>query len=413
MNMLPAPLRPAFFVSLCAAWLALSSASSVAAPDPSYEVNDLLLFFRNPTGTQGTDRVAVFSLGSTYDVFRRSATPGDPTYGTVISLGNISSILTTAYGNDWSALATSLYAGAAGNNGSTSALSSAVSNGDFARTLYVTKPVSVGSISVSPVQTGVASAIAGANSSAPNATNGAGVVGSNPGILADFDTSLDTQNPFGPTGKPDTAYTAINGGVMGNFSGATTTFGSLSNVALALDLFRVTPSTNNSAAWQNANNIPGVTAGQGYKLGTLTLQSNGDVKFVTVGAQTSDDYTVWAQGYPGAVLTDKQADYDNDGFRNVAEYAFGTDPTVGNRSLSSATAVSGNLTVGFVRRSTSTSGAPSYSVLSTTHVGSAFTNHAASISILTNSAPPGYQAASFTQPVSGSNFFYRIQAALP
>ena len=278
MNKFTANLRT---LALAAGSLAITATGASAAVDPSYENNDLLLFFRNPTGTQGTDRVAVFSLGSTWSVFRSAATPTDPTFSTVISLGNINDIMTTAYGNDWTGLSTSLYGGAVGNNGSTSALSSAVSNGDFARTIYVTKPVSVGAISVSPVQTGVANAIAGANSSVPNATNGAGVVGSNPGILADAATALDSQNPFGPTGNPDTAYTAINGGVMGNFTGTTSTYGSFSNVALAMDLFRVTPSTNNAASWENLNDID-VIPGQGYKLGTLTIQSNGDVNFSAV-----------------------------------------------------------------------------------------------------------------------------------
>ena len=278
MNKFTANLRT---LALAAGSLAITATGASAAVDPSYENNDLLLFFRNPTGTQGTDRVAVFSLGSTWSVFRSAATPTDPTFSTVISLGNINDIMTTAYGNDWTGLSTSLYGGAAGNNGSTSALAATVSNGDFARTIYVTKPVSVGAISVSPVQTGVANAIAGANSSAPNATNGAGVVGSNPGILADAATALDSQNPFGPTGNPDTAYTAINGGVMGNFTGTTSTYGSFSNVALAMDLFRVTPSTNNAASWENLNDID-VIPGQGYKLGTLTIQSNGDVNFSAV-----------------------------------------------------------------------------------------------------------------------------------
>ena len=278
MNKFTANLRT---LALAAGSLAITATGASAAVDPSYENNDLLLFFRNPTGTQGTDRVAVFSLGSTWSVFRSAATPTDPTFSTVISLGNINDIMTTAYGNDWTGLSTSHYGGAAGNNGSTSALAATVSNGDFARTIYVTKPVSVGAISVSPVQTGVANAIAGANSSVPNATNGAGVVGSNPGILADAATALDSQNPFGPTGNPDTAYTAINGGVMGNFTGTTSTYGSVSNVAWAMDLFRVTPSTNNAASWENLNDID-VIPGQGYKLGTLTIQSNGDVNFSAV-----------------------------------------------------------------------------------------------------------------------------------
>jgi hypothetical protein len=75
--------------------------------------------------------------------------------------------------------------------------------------------------------------------------------------------------------------------------------------------------------------------------------------------------------------------------------------------------VSNNLTVGFFRRSTANDQAPAYSVFSSTDLANVFTNNGASISILTNVAPAGYQAASVTQPVSGSKIFYRIKATLP
>jgi hypothetical protein len=52
-------------------------------------------------------------------------------------------------------------------------------------------------------------------------------------------------------------------------------------VVLGLDLYRATPVLN-ASGWQNINNISGVTAGQGYYLGTITLSSNGDVNFVAV-----------------------------------------------------------------------------------------------------------------------------------
>ena len=263
---------------------------SKASPDDSYQQNDLLLFLLNPTGTTGTDRVVLFSLGSTWNVFRKAATPNDPTLGSVISLGNINTILTSTYGADWTGLSSSLFLGAVGQNGSTSSLSSAVSNGDFARTVYVTKPrlgagsVGVANSSAAAVNTGnsagVAGAIAGANSIAGNTD----VVTSNPVNLPNSGNegaaSLVSQNPFGPTGAPATAYTAIQGGVVGETTNAPYNLGSVSNVVNALDLYRVTPSTSGSTAWQNLNNISGVTAGQGYYLGTLTLSDNGDVNFV-------------------------------------------------------------------------------------------------------------------------------------
>ncbi len=413
-------------LSLAATLLAAPAAQkATAAPDDSYQPNDLLLFFLNPTGSAGTDQIAFFSLGSTWSVFRNAATPTDPNYGTVIDLGNMTQVLTSTYGSDWTALSPSLFVGAAGNNGSTSSLSTAVSNGDYARTVYVTKPrlgpgtLGQANSSTATLNTGnsagTASAINGANSPAGN-TN---LVAANPFALPDEGNkglaSLKLQNPFGPTGAPATAYGAIQGGLIGSLNSSTYTYGSVSNVALGLDLYRISPSTNGATAWQNANNISGVSAAQGYYLGTITLSSDGEVNFVVRSdeAPVADDYTVWTQDYPGADLTDKEGDYDGDGFKNVAEYAFGTDPTVGNQALSSAAVASNNLIVSFFQRSGSTNDVPSYVFLSTTNLTTPFAPSGATVTASTNAAPAGYQAASVTQPVAGGKIFYRVQATLP
>jgi hypothetical protein len=265
---------------------------------------------------------------------------------------------------------------------------------------------------------GTASAINGANSIAGN-TN---LVTSNPVNLPDQGnegaSSLVSQNPFGPTGAPATAYGAIQGGVIGA-TGTRYNMGSVSNIVNALDLYRITPSTNNAAAWQNANNIQGVTAGQGYYLGTITLSDNGAVNFIARSATTpvTNDYTAWANSWiaqvPAATsLTNKSGDYDNDGFQNVNEYAFGTDPTSGTAALTSAAAVSNNLVVSFFRRSGAPSQVPTYTVFSATNLLSGFAGGSIAISAWTNPAPAGYESAAFSQPVSG-NGFYRVRATLP
>lgn len=281
-------------LALAGGALALTATGASAAPDDSYQPNDLLMFFRNPAGTAGTDQIAMFSLGSTYNVFRAAATPTDPTFGTVISLGNINSILTTTYGSDWTGFSSSLFMGAVGQNGSINIASTAVSNGDYARTVYVTKPRSgagtAGNAASAAANVplnnsaGVASAIQGANSIAEN-TN---FVTSNPASLPNSDAqTIVNYNPFTVLGNPATAYTAIQGGVMGAISSSSYTMATVSGQSVTgvvggLDLYRVTPSTNNAAAWQNANGIEGVTAGTGYYLGTITLSDNGDVNFAAV-----------------------------------------------------------------------------------------------------------------------------------
>jgi len=411
-------------ISLAAALLAASAFDqATAAPDDAYEQNDLLLYFLNPTGSTGTDQIAFFSLGSTWSVFRNAATPTSPNYGTVISLGNMNEVLSSTYGADWTSLSPSLFVGAAGNNGSTSSLSTAVSNGDYARTVYVTKPrLGAGTLGQANSSTaalntgnsaGTASAINTANSPLttllPRPPNPSALPNEgNEGLQ-----SLNQQNPFGPTGAPATAYGAIQGGLIGPVSAATYTYGSVSNVVLGLDLYRITPSTSGSTAWQNANSIQGVTAGQGYYLGTITLSSNGEVNFVVRSDEppVTDDYTAWTQGYPGANLADKEADYDKDGFKNVAEYAFGTDPTIPTPALLSSAILSNNLVVSFLQRTGAANLVPTYAVLTSTNLSSPFTtNSAIPYSSTTTS---GYQQTSVTNPAAGGRGFCRIRATLP
>ena len=276
-------------LALAAGSLAITSVCANAAADDAYTANDMLLFFQNPSGSVGTDQVVYYSLGQTYSVFRNAATPGDGTFGSTISLGNINTILTSTYGADWTGAASSIYAGANGQNGATSALSTTVTNGDYARTVYVTKKRTsagtVGSANSSsplfdPALTGVATAISGAN-------NISGMT--QPGAVGTASTTLDQNNVLGAT-----AYSAISGGIVGTL-GSTFSLGSVNNIVLGLDLFRVAKTTGTNAAaatnWHVANSItatysnnsyPGSNGARADYLGTVTISSNGDVNFVAV-----------------------------------------------------------------------------------------------------------------------------------
>jgi uncharacterized protein (TIGR03382 family) len=268
-----------------------------AAIDTQYNHNDLLLYGlqKNSAGTDWAGNVVTFSLGSTFNVFRQAATPGDPTYGTVINLGNINTILTSNYGTNWTGLvADKLYFGATGQNGSVNAASETVSNGDYARTAYITSPrLGAGTYGQSNSNqrnintdnaSGTASAIRGNSTGTLNL--------STPVALALGDTLIDTQNSLTPGGSPATAYGSISGGVIGAASASTYNFDTINNVVLGLDLYRITPSlAGGSSAWQNANGIAAdygtgnpSEPGLGFYLGTITLSSNGDVNFVGTGA---------------------------------------------------------------------------------------------------------------------------------
>ena len=278
--------------SLAASALAVSSTGAFAAADDAYTTNDLLLFSQNPAGTIGTDRVVYYSLGSTYNVFRDAATPSSANFGSTISLGNIGGNLTSTFGADWTGLASSIYFGAAGQNGNTSALATAISNGDLARTVYVTKARSgVGSVGQAnsasplfdPAQTAVAGFINGSN-----AISGM----TQPGVAAVGDTLLDDYNAFS-SGNPSTAYGAINGGIMQPV-GSNLTFASIEGVVL-LDLYRVTKTSGTNGAsgtaWHNANSItatysdntyPASNSARADYLGTIGIAANCDVNFAAV-----------------------------------------------------------------------------------------------------------------------------------
>jgi hypothetical protein len=268
--------------------LALSNTAALAAADDAYTANDVLLFLQNPAGAVGNDKVAYFSLGNTVSVFRDSAA------GSVTNLGNINTTLNATFGSDWADKASTIFVGAAGQQGSTSATNTGVTNGDYARTVYVTKARSgVGTIgqanSASPLfdpsQTGVAGQIAGSN-----LISGM----TQPGSVAFGDTLIEGYNPFS-NGNPSTAYGAISGGIQNSIGNSTLTFGSVTNVVTALDLYRVTKTTGtnatnaNTALWHVSNNktatysnnsYPGSNGARADYLGTITLSSDGSVNFL-------------------------------------------------------------------------------------------------------------------------------------
>ena len=278
--------------SLAVSALAVSSTGAFAAADDAYTANDLLLFSQNPAGSTGTDRIVYYSLGSTYNVFRDAATPSSANFGSTISLGNIGGNLTSTFGTDWTNLTSSIYFGAAGQNGNVNGASSSISNGDLARTVYVTKARSgVGIVgqanSASPLFDPAQTSVAG-NISGSNAISGM----TQPGVVAFSDTLLDNYNPFS-SGNPSSAYGAINGGIMQSV-GSNLTFGSIEGVVL-LDLYRVTKTsgTNGTAGtlWHNSNSItstysdntyPGSNSARADYLGTIGIAANGDVNFAAV-----------------------------------------------------------------------------------------------------------------------------------
>jgi hypothetical protein len=261
-----------------------------AAPDTRvFQPGDLLLYFRNPAGSVNNGRVVVFGLGSTWNVFRRAATPTDPTFGTVIPLGNINTFLSSStasggYGSDWTGLSSSIWVGAVGQHGPDNQGTGTV-EGDYARTVYVSKARlgagDYGQANSDPLtmlpggtatQASISSQIGGSGGPFIGVLTNATPVS----FENDFVATIVDNNQIG-----DNGYTLYEGGLMAQVSSTPYNYGAVSNVVAALDIFRQTPVLN-ASGWQNINNIEGVVAREGYYLGTVTLSSDGDVNFAAV-----------------------------------------------------------------------------------------------------------------------------------
>ena len=61
----------------------------------------------------------------------------------------------------------------------------------------------------------------------------------------------------------------------------------------------------------------------------IELSDNGTSGALTLATLAPDDYALWAAGFPGADLSDPNADFDGDGLTNNEERIWGLDPTSG------------------------------------------------------------------------------------
>ena len=134
-------------------------------------------------------------------------------------------------------------------------------------------------------------------------------------------------------------------------------FGAAGTVEFALDLYRILGKDN--AAGQVAGPLR-----EGTFEGTVTINSSGQVSFISQGAAPSSSYDTWASTF-NPPLTDANdrlptADPDNDGINNLAEFVLNGNPSVSSQSIVPTLDASGadTFVFSFTRRDDSVTEAP-------------------------------------------------------
>ena len=249
-----------------AAGLVLSTSSAEAA-NPNFALGDLTLYFQQFGGSN----TVMVDLGAASS-FRNLGS-------NLINITNIGSALsngTTGFGSSWYDLS-SLYMGAAGVR--SSSIATSVVNGDSNRTIYVSRArttLGTEAIANSTGFTGISNTSMTNGSSAIITTSGRlDTLASGTVISEGISTSaIDDNNPFVNATTQGTAFGVFPGGVQTAFaSGNLGSFGGVSNVEAALDIYRIV-AVNNQSGEVNG------TLRAGDFQGTLVVDTSGNVSFI-------------------------------------------------------------------------------------------------------------------------------------
>lgn len=286
---------------LAAAGSVLLTLGSAKAANSFYTPGDLVLYFQQ----EGDSDTVYVSLGNTATVFRGAATGADVT--DILDMININAQLNAAFGASW-ATATNLYMGVAGVWG-TDPTNATLQNGDPHRTLYVGQSRdgvgAVGSASSTGytvnTNTGMTSGATGITAMGSPFDDLSGANGYNAAAIVSptSASTIDDQNPFLAPGLQGTAFNIFSGGVqqVGTAGLFASNFGVESQVEFALDLYRIQARDNISGQFGQGDGFR-----QGTYEGTITLDSDGNVSFVTGVVPEPSTYALLGLGLAGVLF---------------------------------------------------------------------------------------------------------------
>ncbi len=198
----------------------------------------------------------------------------------------------------------------------------------------------------------------------------------------------------------------------------------LANGDIVLDLSTADPTSGNSWLLVDVNALSFESFGSTFNVtdGTHTFTKSGGVHTLVDGAKTwtfdestgtlslvvvASGYDSWAAQIPNAADRDRTDDPDSDGFTNLQEYLFGSNPNLSDGSLVSMTSSGGNLVLNWLQLETGSTYTLKESTLLS--VGSWTTSAFVPVLGSQTGVPTDYDRWTVTIPLSTGRKFFRVE----
>lgn len=350
-------MKPIFKNSLLAlAGITISMTSAKASDDFAEGEIGIAFYQTDAAGAVVQPNTYVVNLGPA-NLFRENTQSGVAVsaINTTLASSNVGSDLVATFGADWADSGTVRWM-VVGVVSSTSATVS----GDPARTCYFSRSRP----SLTTGQTGAGTTIASISSGNRGAMSTKileFVVGTNEGIgLVNSNTSssgINLASTVLPISNSNTVDEKLPPATTGLFFGQSVdpqqTFASGAlpggaGVQGALDIYRILHTVTGADLTAGASTGNAV-AGAGQFIGSLTIDSSGNLKIAAVGAPNPDSDgdglpDTWEVNYFGSTTAQNATgDADNDGTNNLTEFRLGLNPTAGNSAFATVRASNGVL----------------------------------------------------------------------